>query len=146
MYWIISLFGILLLIAPFVLGFTDNTAALWTCYGLGLVVALFASTKAVTGDEGKWEGVVSGIAGVLAVIAPFVLGFSDNAAALWTCVILGLGVALAAGYEALAKDQAKREVLMAGLGGILAVLTPFIMGLVLAFLACWHYFATFQTP
>ncbi len=146
MYWMITVLGILLFSAPFVLGFATNPAALWTCFSLGLVVALSASTKAVTEDEGKWEGVVSGTAGVLTVIAPFVLGFSGNAAALWTCVILGFGVALAAGYKALANDQAERQILMAGLGGILAVLTPFIMGVVLAFLACWHYFGTFETP
>ncbi len=99
MHWIISLLGDLLLIAPFILGFSANTPALWTCIVLGVVVTLSAGYKAVAKDEAKWEVVVAGIAGVLAVLAPFILGYSSNATAMWTSIILGLVVAVLAGWD-----------------------------------------------
>ncbi len=97
MYWIITVLGVLLLIAPFVLGFAADTATLSTCMILGLVVALPASTKAVTEDEGRWEIVVPGIAGVLAVLAPFVLGFGRQPTATWSSIALGVLVVALAG-------------------------------------------------
>ncbi len=99
MYWIISLLGVLLFIAPFVLGYSANTAALWACIFLGVVVTLSAGYKAVAKDEAKWEIVVVGIAGVLAVLTPFILGFSSNAMAMWTSIILGVVVAALSGWD-----------------------------------------------
>ncbi len=99
MHWIISLVGALLLIAPFVLGFSPNTAALWACIILGVVVTLSAGYKAVAEDEAQWEVVVAGIAGVLAVLTPFMLGYSSNATAMWTSISLGLVVAVLAGWN-----------------------------------------------
>lgn len=99
LYWIISILGVLFMIAPFVLGFSANTAALWTCIILGVVVALAAGYKAVTEDQAKWESIVAGIAGVLAVLAPFVLGFSNQADARWSSIMLGAAVAILSVYQ-----------------------------------------------
>ncbi len=41
-----------------------------------------------------WEDWVSLIVGVLLILSPFVLGFSDNLTALWTAVIAGAVVAI----------------------------------------------------
>ncbi len=51
MYWILSIVGLVFLIAPFALGFSANTAAMWACIILGLVVALSAGYKAITQDK-----------------------------------------------------------------------------------------------
>src|SRR5574341_142456 len=96
MYWFLSILGVLLLIAPFVLGFSANAAALWACVVLGLVVALTAGYKAIAKDNANWELMIAGIAGILAVIAPFAMGFSNHAGALWTSIILGGVVAILA--------------------------------------------------
>ncbi len=99
MYWIITALGGLLFIAPFVLGFSANAAALWTCIILGAVVAVAAGYQAVTKDDARWEFVVAGIAGVLAVLNPFILNFSNNATPTWTSVILGVIVTVLAGWN-----------------------------------------------
>jgi len=98
MYWTIGILGLALIVAPFVLGYSGDTNALWTSIILGAVVALVAGYKALTKDVAKWEDWVAGIAGLLAVIAPFVL-FSAQTTAVWTSVILGLVVAILAGYQ-----------------------------------------------
>lgn len=60
---------------------------------------------------------------------PFCHGFSPNSAATWGCIILGLIVALVAGYKAIVQDQARRQlVVVLGAAG-LAVVSPFILGL-----------------
>ncbi len=105
MYWIIGLVGALLFMAPFILGFSANIAAMWTCIILGGVVALLAGYKAVMKDETKWEVVVAGIAGVLAVLTPFLLGFNSNATAMWTSIILGAVVAALAGWDYFQSDK-----------------------------------------
>ncbi len=99
MDWIIAAWGLLLFIAPFVLGFSASMAALWTCIVLGLVIALAAGYEAIVKDEARWEMIVAGIAGVLAVLAPFILGFTSNATAMWTSMIVGLIVAILAGWN-----------------------------------------------
>ena len=96
MLWTMSALGLALMLAPFVLNYSSNSAALWTSLILGAVIALVSGYKAVTKDTEEWENWAAGIAGVLAVFAPYVLGFSGIAAALWTNVILGAAVAILA--------------------------------------------------
>ena len=43
---------------------------------------------------------MAGIMGVLAILTPFVLRFSTVAIALWATLVLGVVVAVLAGYEA----------------------------------------------
>ncbi len=107
MYWFISILGVLFLIAPFILGYSANGAALWTSLILGIVVALSAGYKAVAKDAAKWELAVAGVAGVLAVLAPFILGFSSHAGAMWTSIILGGVVAILAGRYVFGNPQTR---------------------------------------
>ncbi len=57
MYWIMSILGLVLMIIPFVLGFSANSAATGGCILLGLVVALSADTRRLskTKPTGKWS-------------------------------------------------------------------------------------------
>lgn len=97
-YWLISILGLALVVAPFVLGYTDEATPLWTSLILGAVVTLSAGYKAWVKDRARWEEWLAGLAGLLAVIAPFVLDFTDQDGALWANVILGAAVAILAGY------------------------------------------------
>ena len=47
----------------------------------------------------KWEEWLALIAGVLMIIAPWVLGFAAITYAVWTCVVLGIVVAVASVSE-----------------------------------------------
>lgn len=99
MLWTISVLGLALMLAPFVLGFSGDTVPQWTCIILGAVSALVSGYKVLAKDTEQWENWVAGIAGVLAVLAPYALGFSGVVAATWTCVILGAAVAILAEAE-----------------------------------------------
>lgn len=100
-YWVLGIIGILLVIAPFVLGYDDIDEALWTSIILGGIIAIVMIYKALAHDAGTWEFWLAAIAGVLAVLAPFVLGFDNDDAALWSNLVIGVIAALGAGYLAL---------------------------------------------
>ncbi|MGE5140293.1 MAG: SPW repeat protein [Rudaea sp.] len=99
MYWLTGLLGILLIISPFVLNFRGDMPALWSTVILGLAVLVVSAYKAVTHDHARWEYWAAAIIGILAIIAPFVLGFSMLANALWASVILGVIVLILSAYE-----------------------------------------------
>lgn len=99
MYWITGLLGLVFIVAPFVLGYTTDPTALWASVILGAGILLVSGYKALVRDMTKWEYSVAGLLGLLAILAPFVLGFSAFTAALWTTLILGAVVAILAAYE-----------------------------------------------
>ncbi|MEZ4711038.1 MAG: SPW repeat protein [Caldilineaceae bacterium] len=99
MYWLTGVLGLALAVAPFLLRYSDHQMAMWTGVILGLVVLVASVFEALDESKAKWEWWVAGIAGLIAVLAPFVLGFSTMTAALWTMIILGIVVLAAAGYE-----------------------------------------------
>ncbi|MEZ4659799.1 MAG: SPW repeat protein [Caldilineaceae bacterium] len=99
MYWLTGVLGLALAVAPFLLGYSDHQMAMWTGIVLGVVVLVASIFEALDDSKAKWEWWVAGVAGLIAVIAPFVFGFSALATALWTMMILGVVVLVVAGYE-----------------------------------------------
>lgn len=108
MYWVTGILGLALMVAPFLLGYTSNPTAFWTSLVAGLVVLAVSLYKAITHDQARWEYMVATVVGLLAVFAPFVLGFGTLTMAVWTMVILGGLVAIFAGFEGFfARPQTK---------------------------------------
>ena len=102
MYKYTGVLGLALVAAPFILGYRSDTTATWTSIVIGAVIILVSYIKSRAVDDGtRWEYWVAGLAGLLAVIAPFVLGFSAVTAALWTSIILGAVVAILSGAKVL---------------------------------------------
>ncbi len=99
MFWATGILGILLIIAPFVLGFSSNSGAMWTGVILGIITLVVSIVKGLAHDPSKWEYWVTGIMGILAIIAPFVLGFTALTTAMWTCIILGVITLVLSAYE-----------------------------------------------
>lgn len=99
MYWITGILGLLLILAPLVLGYSDNGTALWTSIVLGAAVAVTSALEGLIHDVSNWEYWVAGILGILTFIAPWVLGFSGNATALWASLVLGAAIAILAGIK-----------------------------------------------
>lgn len=108
MYWVTGLVGLLLIAAPYTLGYSNDAAALWSSLILGVIIVGVSLVQALLKDVNNWEYWVAGIGGLLAVIAPFALGFSVLVTATWTTVVLGLIVLLLAGYAVFfARPQAR---------------------------------------
>ncbi len=101
LYWAIAIVGVLLIIAPFVLGYDDIDEALWASIILGGIIALSMIYKALVRDDSTWEFWLAGIAGVAAIVAPFVLGYDNDDSSLWSSIVLGVLAVLGAGYLAL---------------------------------------------
>jgi len=105
MYWLTGILGLALAVAPFLLGYSNHQMAMWTGVILGIVVLAASIFEALDESHAKWEWWIAGIAGLLAVIAPFVFGFSTLATALWVTIVLGIVVLVAAGYEVFFVEQ-----------------------------------------
>lgn len=84
--------GIWLILAPAMIGF-GSTGMKWSSVITGLVIAGLAVTQEAT-LRGTWENWITMVAGVWAIVAPFVFGGTTSAAA-WASVI---GGALAVGF------------------------------------------------
>ncbi len=103
MYWATGILGILLIIAPFVLGFSSDLTAMWSCVILGAITLIVSIIKAAVRDMANWEYWVTGLMGILAIIAPFVLAFSTMTPALWSSVILGIIILVLSAYQLFAR-------------------------------------------
>ncbi len=99
MYWVTGILGAVMAVAPFALGYNTHSGAMWTSVVLGVIVLLVSIYEAMDASKAKWEYWVAGLAGVLAVIAPFVFSFSAVTTALWTTIIVGVILLILAGYE-----------------------------------------------
>jgi hypothetical protein len=97
MYWLETVLGLALIAAPFALGYRDNPAALWSSVVIGVVVVAVSGYKGYTRTPERWEGWVNVIAGVAAVLVPFIFGFSALATALWASVLIGILIAALSG-------------------------------------------------
>lgn len=89
--------GVCLALSPWVLGYAAETAAAWNAWVIGAVVALIAIGALVAFAE--WEEWVNLVLGVWTFVAPWALGFTAVAAALYTHVIAGLLIAVLAALE-----------------------------------------------
>lgn len=81
MYWFTGLLGLAMALAPFIQGYQHNSIATWTSIVLGVVVLVVSVLEALDQKHAKWEWWVAGAAGILAVLAPFVFGFTAVAVA-----------------------------------------------------------------
>ena len=101
--WLVALAGVWEVIAAFVLGYAASTTAFWDAIIIGVALIVLGAWAALSNQESTdrtldWINVV---AGLWLVIAPFILGYSVVAAALWNDIIVGIVVVVLAGWAAL---------------------------------------------
>jgi len=90
MNWVTLIAGVVLILAPFVTGYSGTPMTLWTSLFMGAVIALLGCMKLY-----KWAAV----AGVVTIVAPWILGFSGIGTALGMCLAVGIVVTAVAGYK-----------------------------------------------
>jgi hypothetical protein len=89
-HWVNLIDGILLFIAPWVLGYSGtNTTAYVDGLVLGTLIAIFAFIGLVAHTTGGWTQWIVLILGILSFISPWVLGYANVMSAFWANIILG---------------------------------------------------------
>lgn len=88
--WVNLVLGVWLFLSPF-FGIGESQAATTNSYVFGFIVAA-ASAWALSRPR-IWEEWVNLAVGVWLIIAPLVLGFSNETGAMWNHIIVGLVVA-----------------------------------------------------
>lgn len=101
MYWWVGIVSLCLMVAPWVMGYSADQWALWSNVVLGLVGLCAACWTAFAKDSGVWEYWTTVCAGVVAAICPWVFGYSANATATWSSVVVGLVLVCVAAYAVL---------------------------------------------
>jgi hypothetical protein len=102
--------GVWLFVAPWVLGYDHVRSAAWNSWIFGIVVVAVSTSALVL--FAVWEEWLNVIFGAWLLVAPWIMGFagSDNAAALWNHVLVGLAVGGLALWDALAHGAEDRIV------------------------------------
>src|ERR1700683_4879556 len=90
--WINLICGVLLFVSPWALGFSGDLMAARTAWVGGVII--FIMGVAALMQFAEWEEWVTLIVGALVIIAPWVFGFTAIHVAMWSCVVLGVIVAL----------------------------------------------------
>jgi VIT1/CCC1 family predicted Fe2+/Mn2+ transporter len=84
--------GAWLIIAPFLLAYSDVAEGVWNDVIVGLAVLAFASYRVARPGSGIGLSWTNALLGGWLIIAPFALGYSDVTAAVWNDVIVGVVV------------------------------------------------------
>ncbi len=86
--------GILLFVAPWVLGYAAERTAAWTSWASGVVVAAMALIALARFAE--WEEWVEGALGAWMILSPWAIGFTTISMAMYAHIVLGFVVLVAA--------------------------------------------------
>jgi len=92
--------GLWLILSPFILGFYFNSGAFWNSLIVGAMVLVLAAVREWGADtDTNWASWVNLVLGIWLVVSPFIIGYSFITSALWNSVIVGILVAVFAGWS-----------------------------------------------
>jgi hypothetical protein len=95
--WVNLVLAGCLFISPWVFGYADLQMAAWTAWASAVVIGVLALAAIVAFTE--WEEWANLVLGIWVVLAPWFLGFTGVAAALWVHVVFGVLIAAIAAWE-----------------------------------------------
>ncbi len=101
--WLVVLLGAWEVVAPFILGYSNAANALGDAIILGIALIILAGWAALANQDStvKTLSWINVILGVWLIIAPFIVQYANVAAALWNDIVVGILVAVLAGWAAL---------------------------------------------
>jgi len=94
--------GIWLILAPFILGYSAVTGALWNDILVGLAITGLAWARVAKPLENEAASWTNAVLGVWLLAAPFALGYTATAAAMWNDIVVGLVVVVLGAWSAVA--------------------------------------------
>ncbi len=85
------LFGIWLIISPFVLGFsTLSMVAMWDAVIVGIIVAILSAVRFFNPMSSPALSWINALLGLWMIISPFVLAVSGMSGVLWDFIVVGV--------------------------------------------------------
>jgi len=96
--------GAWLVISPFILGYSGNSAALWNDIIFGVVILLLAWARVANPGGVSALSWINAVIGLWLIAVPFVFGFSTDPTALWNNIISGALVTILGAWSALATN------------------------------------------
>ncbi len=100
--WLVAVAGLWEVLAPFILGYSLTTVAMWNAIIAGVVLIALAVWAALSDNVGtdKTLDWVNAVVGIWLIVSPFALGYSAVLAALWNDIIVGAVVLVLAAWAA----------------------------------------------
>ena len=89
--WANVVLALCVFFSPWVVGFAADTMPSWNAWIVGFMLGALA--VATISAFAEWEEWIDMVLGLWLVASPWLLGFTANANAMWTSVVLGLVVA-----------------------------------------------------
>jgi hypothetical protein len=105
MYWFTGILGLLFIGAPFVAGYSNNQAALWTSLLVGAGLVLASALEAMERDKDPLEYWATILLGAVAIVAPYILRYDAISNALWASLSVGVLVMIGAVGRLLVSPQ-----------------------------------------
>lgn len=101
------LLSIWLIASPFLLGYLGMSAlAMWDAIIVGVIVLILAWIRFANPASATWLSWVNAVLGLWLIVAPFVLGTSNIAGAMWNDIVVGIGFVVFGVWSALATQSA----------------------------------------
>lgn len=101
--------GLWLILAPFLLGYSDLERATPNNIAVGALILIMAGTRVVNPSMAPGLSWINAILGVWLILSPFVLGHNDVERAMWNDLAVGILVACLGAWSALSTPREYRE-------------------------------------
>lgn len=103
--------GIWLIVAPFLLGYSDDSDnALWNDVIIGIAILVIAAIRVFGAYRAAALSWLNAVLGAWLILAPFILDYSEHDTPLWNDIIVGVIVLVAGAWSALASPTDRTTV------------------------------------
>jgi uncharacterized membrane protein YccF (DUF307 family) len=94
------LLGFWLVMAPWILGYSEISVAVWNSLLIGIAVATLALIRIALPLRSELVSWITFLLGIWFVLSPFLLGFGEQMAPMWNNIIIGLLILTLASWAA----------------------------------------------
>ncbi len=98
------LFGLWLIISPFVLSFAGSTG-MWDAVIVGVIGVVLAWIRYASPDRAPILGWINALLGIWLIISPFLFGMAGVTALLWDYIIVGIAFVVFGAWSALSTPK-----------------------------------------
>lgn len=91
--------SLLIILGPFLFGYSGEPFALWTNIFAGLILFTLVAREIAVKDKERWEYWLISLLGYSLIGMPFLLGFSSIETALWMGTVSGMLMVIISGIR-----------------------------------------------